>query len=85
MPGTTTYSPTLFPPLTTSYILSFQFSSWYPKFASKTLKSTIVSPLGDEFKDYLEQDGVMVPEGADDVCVPCFDICYGREADMIFQ
>jgi hypothetical protein len=73
MPSASTYTPTLFPPQTTTYILSFQFSSWYPRFASKSIKSTVIRPLPEgekeEFREWLEMDGVVVPEGADDVCV----------------
>lgn len=62
-------SPTLYPPQTSEYILSFQFSSWYPRFATKSVKSTIIRPLDAAFRDYLDSDGVFVPEGSDDVFV----------------
>ncbi|KAF8158343.1 D123-domain-containing protein [Crassisporium funariophilum] len=58
--------PKLFPALSSSYILAFQFSSWYPAFARHTIKSTIIRPLSDEFREYLDADGVFVPEGSED-------------------
>jgi hypothetical protein len=63
----------LFPEQTASYILQFQFSAWYPKFSSLSIKSTIIRPLDQNFKEYLESDGVFVPEGSEDllVCFPC--------------
>ncbi|KAI0802046.1 D123-domain-containing protein [Irpex lacteus] len=61
--------PTLFPSLTPSGLLAFQFSSWYPRFASKSIKSTIIKPLGPEFHDYLRSDGVFLPEGSEDLSV----------------
>jgi len=61
--------PPLFPPQTSSYILSFQFSSWYPHFSDHSIKSTIIRPLAQEFRDYLDADGVFVPEGSEDVLV----------------
>ena len=60
---------TLFPTLTVPYILAFQFSSWYPQFAKLSLKSTIIKPLSQQFCDYLDADGVFVPEGSEDVLV----------------
>ncbi|TFK40581.1 D123-domain-containing protein, partial [Crucibulum laeve] len=57
----------LFPTQTPSYILSFQFSSWYATFANATIKSTIIRPLSKEFHEYLDTDGVFVPEGSEDV------------------
>ncbi|GLB38477.1 putative D123 [Lyophyllum shimeji] len=59
----------LFPPQTPAYILSFQFSSWYPHFSRHSIKSTIIRPLTQEFRDYLDADGVFVPEGSEDVPV----------------
>jgi hypothetical protein len=60
---------TLFPALTHDYILAFQFSSWYPTFAAHSIKSTIIRPLSTEFREYLDADGVFVPEGSEDACV----------------
>ncbi|RDB17939.1 hypothetical protein Hypma_000901 [Hypsizygus marmoreus] len=60
-------SSSLFPPQTPSYILSFQFSSWYPHFSSRSIKSTIIRPLSREFHAYLDADGVFVPEGSEDI------------------
>lgn len=59
----------LFPLQTPSYILSFQFSSWYPAFSDVSIKSTVIRPLSDEFKQYLESESVFVPEGSEDACV----------------
>ncbi|KAH9927047.1 D123-domain-containing protein [Amylocystis lapponica] len=58
---------TLFPELTRDSLLAFQFSSWYPRFASLSIKSSIIRPLSQDFRDYLDSDGVFVPEGAEDV------------------
>ncbi|KAF8957242.1 D123-domain-containing protein [Flammula alnicola] len=57
---------TLFPAATQSYILAFQFSSWYPTFAKHSIKSTVIRPLSDDFREYLNADGVFVPEGSED-------------------
>ncbi|KAF9468578.1 D123-domain-containing protein [Collybia nuda] len=57
----------IFPKLSSSYILSFQFSSWYTIFANVSIKSTIIRPLSQEFRDYLDADGVFIPEGSEDV------------------
>lgn len=65
-------TPTLFPPITSDYILSFQFSSWYPKFQRSSIRSKIIHPLSHEFQEYLDSDGVMVPEGSEDVFVYIF-------------
>ncbi|KAF4583625.1 Cell division cycle protein 123 [Pleurotus pulmonarius] len=59
----------LFPDLSKDAILSFQFSSWYPKFAHLSIKSTFIRPLSHDFEEYLNADGVFVPEGSDDVPV----------------
>lgn len=61
--------PALFPVLTSESLLAFQFSSWYPRFSSLSIKSTIIRPLSQEFLEYLDSDGVFVPEGAEDVSV----------------
>ncbi|KAG6811627.1 hypothetical protein H0H92_006496 [Tricholoma furcatifolium] len=58
-------SSNIFPPQTTAFILSFQLSSWYPHFSALTFKSTIIRPLSQEFRDYLDSDGVFVPEGSE--------------------
>ncbi|KAG8852107.1 hypothetical protein FRB96_008908 [Tulasnella sp. 330] len=58
-----------FPPLTRSTVLAFQCSSWYAAFAPITVKSTIVRPLPEEFRQYLESDGVTIPAGAEDTFV----------------
>ncbi|KAI6119972.1 D123-domain-containing protein [Pisolithus croceorrhizus] len=58
-----------FPCLTPDYILAFQFSNWYPSFTRVSPKSTIIRPLGEDFKHYLESDSIFVPEGSEDVVV----------------
>ncbi|KAJ7212158.1 D123-domain-containing protein [Mycena pura] len=55
------------PALSSSDILRFQFSSWYPMFSSISIKSTVIRPLPQNFIDYLHSDGVHVPEGSDDL------------------
>jgi hypothetical protein len=56
----------IFPPLTHDYILAFQFSSWFRRFSpSVTIRSIIIRPLPNDFKEYLDADGVFVPTGAD--------------------
>jgi len=59
-------SSSIFPQFNASYILAFQFSSWFPAFSSMSIRSTIIRPLDQEFKNYLESDGVFVPEGSED-------------------
>ncbi|KAK0202553.1 D123-domain-containing protein [Desarmillaria ectypa] len=58
---------TALPPLSAAYILSFQFSSWYPLFSSKTIKSTIIKQFPPDFVEYLDSDGVIVPEGSENL------------------
>jgi len=58
---------TLFPAITPTYLLSFQFSSWYPTFSHLSIKSTIIRPLAQDFREYLDSDGVFVPEGSEDL------------------
>ncbi|KAH9847887.1 D123-domain-containing protein [Lenzites betulinus] len=60
-------TPTLFPPHTSEGLLAFQFSSWYPRFADQSIKSTVIRPLSPAFRAYLDSDGVFVPEGAEDL------------------
>lgn len=61
---------TLFPCTSRSYIESCQFSSWYPTFSNVSPKAVVIRPLSDEFRAYLDEDGVMVPEGSDDWYAP---------------
>ncbi|KAI0688928.1 D123-domain-containing protein [Earliella scabrosa] len=64
-------APVAIPPVLPLYgpdaIRAFQFSSWYPRFATHTIKSTVVRPLSSAFRDYLDSDGVFVPDGAEDL------------------
>ncbi|EGO23664.1 hypothetical protein SERLADRAFT_391921 [Serpula lacrymans var. lacrymans S7.9] len=55
----------IFPALTSSTVLAFQFSSWYPIFAKSSIKSTIIRPLSDVFRVYLDTDGIYIPEGSE--------------------
>lgn len=71
-------SPTLFPTLTPEYILSFQFSSWFPKFSNYSMQSTIIRPLSDEFCEYLASDGVVVPDGSEDLFVWFFVVAWTK-------
>jgi D123 len=59
---------TTWPTLTKKDVIAFQFSSWYPTFSSLSIKSTVL-PLADDFKAYLEADGVFVPVGSENLCV----------------
>lgn len=59
----------VFPPLSRQDVLAFQFSSWYPAFASLSIKTTVVRPLPASFRAYLDADGVFLPLGSDDVFV----------------
>ncbi|KAL5014585.1 hypothetical protein ScPMuIL_008855 [Solemya velum] len=52
-----------------SSVLNCSFSSWYNQFKSNTIKSVII-PIPPEFVDYLNADGVVLPEGA---AAPCDD------------
>ncbi|GBE85182.1 D123-domain-containing protein [Sparassis latifolia] len=63
----TSETDALFPILTLESVLAFQFSAWYPRFSSLSIKSTVIRPLTQEFRDYLDSDGVFVPEGAEDL------------------
>ncbi|XP_069141459.1 cell division cycle protein 123 homolog [Argopecten irradians] len=45
----------------TQDVLNCVFSAWYPKFKDITIKSHIL-PLPKEFLDYLQADGVVLPE-----------------------
>ncbi|KAI9058194.1 D123-domain-containing protein [Trametes sanguinea] len=60
-------TPPLFPTYSPDSVLAFQFSSWYPRFSSHSIKSTVIRPLSAAFREYLDSDGVFVPEGAEDL------------------
>lgn len=70
-------NPAWFPPQTRSYILSFQFSHWYPLFLKHTIKSTIIRPVPAGFQEYLTSDGIFVPEGAEDKSVLSYVLPIG--------
>src|ERR1700733_9642895 len=61
--------PPLLPEQTPEYLLSFQFSQWYPKFTRQTIKSSIIRPLDPDFCEYLRADGIFVPQGSEDMFV----------------
>ncbi|KAH9889813.1 D123-domain-containing protein [Cubamyces lactineus] len=61
------HTPPLFPSHSPEALLAFQFSSWYPRFSAHSIKSTVIRPLSPAFREYLDSDGVFVPEGAEDV------------------
>lgn len=65
----TAMADTMFPPQAPAYILNFQFSSWYPRFSSVSIKSTIIKPLPEDFADYMNEDSIFLPEGSEDMCV----------------
>ncbi|KAF8501097.1 D123-domain-containing protein [Russula emetica] len=54
------------PILSREDVIAFQFSSWFPTFSSLSIKSTII-PLTDDFRSYLEADGVFVPTGSENL------------------
>ena len=60
--------PSTWPILSKEAVVAFQFSSWFPTFSSLSIKSTVI-PLTDEFRSYLESDGVFVPTGSENLCV----------------
>ncbi len=71
----------LFPLATKDYVLSFQFSSWYPLFTKHTIKSNIIHPLSSDFWEYLDSDGVFVPEGSENAFV--FDFILHEMSDQL--
>lgn len=56
----------VFPPLHKSDVLACQFSSWYPRFKRHAPKATIIKPIPheEELLEYLESDGLFLPEGS---------------------
>ncbi|CAE6470887.1 unnamed protein product [Rhizoctonia solani] len=56
----------IFPSLCRTDVLACQTSKWYSAFQHKTIKATIITGLGEEFRAYLESDGLIIPEGAED-------------------
>lgn len=49
-------------PITKENLKNCAFSSWYSKFKGHTPKAEIINPLPKEFIQYLEQDGIKLPE-----------------------
>ncbi|KAG8944066.1 hypothetical protein FRC04_002206 [Tulasnella sp. 424] len=56
-----------FPPLTKATVLAFQTSSWLDVFSSVTIKTSIIRPLPADFRQYLESDGITIPEGSENL------------------
>lgn len=58
---------TLFPRLYRADVLACQITSaWYPTFENKMIKITIILDLGEDFRAYLESDGIVILDGAED-------------------
>ncbi|GAA5913637.1 cell proliferation protein CDC123 [Sporobolomyces salmoneus] len=66
MADMSTAEPLPFPPLHRSDVLACQFSSWYPRFKRHAPKATIIRPIPheEELLEYLESDGLFLPEGS---------------------
>ncbi|KAL1921832.1 uncharacterized protein VTP21DRAFT_10474 [Calcarisporiella thermophila] len=60
-PAPTPINSGTFPLLTREDVLNCSFSSWYGKFRRITIKSKII-PLPEDFVEYLNADGVFVPQ-----------------------
>lgn len=58
------------PLCTEQHVLNCQFSQWYPIFKHCTPRSVIIE-LGEEVVEYLQEDGVLLPQG--------FEISCGKE------
>ncbi|GAA5945062.1 cell proliferation protein CDC123 [Sporobolomyces koalae] len=58
--------PSALPPLYMADVTACQFSSWYPRFKRHAPKATIIRPIPheDELLEYLESDGLFLPEGS---------------------
>lgn len=56
------------PILSREDVIAFQFSRWFPTFSFLSIKSTVI-PLADDFRSYLEADGLFVPTGSENLCV----------------
>jgi hypothetical protein len=61
----------IWPILSREDVITFQFSTWFSTFSSLSIKSTVI-PLEDEFRSYLEADGVFVPTGSENLSVHRF-------------
>ncbi|GAA95054.1 uncharacterized protein L969DRAFT_95970 [Mixia osmundae IAM 14324] len=55
-----------FPRLTRADVLQCQFSAWYPDFRRLSPKATVVR-LPEDFRRWLESDGLILPEGSGDI------------------
>jgi len=53
-----------FPPLSRADVLACVFSAWYPTFRKHSPKASVIKPLTSEFVEYLQSDGVFLPEGS---------------------
>lgn len=56
------------PILSREDVIAFQFSRWFSTFSFLSIKSTVI-PLADDFRSYLEADGLFVPTGSENLCV----------------
>ncbi|GAA6062768.1 hypothetical protein JCM10212_006881 [Sporobolomyces blumeae] len=58
--------PRVFPPLYKRDVLACQFSAWYPLFKRHSPKATVLRPIPqeEELLEYLESDGLFLPEGS---------------------
>ncbi|GAA6023520.1 hypothetical protein JCM8202_002664 [Rhodotorula sphaerocarpa] len=65
-PGGAASSDAVFPPLLKSDVLACQFSHWYPRFRRCAPKATVIRPLPEDepLVDFLEADGLFLPEGS---------------------
>lgn len=52
------------------HIMACQFSAWYPSFSDVAFKSRVI-PLPAAFLEFLQQDGVFLPEGSHAVSIAC--------------
>lgn len=55
------------PLCTEQHVLNCQFSQWYPIFKHCTPRSVIIE-LGEEVVQYLQEDGVLLPQGFEISC-----------------
>lgn len=61
--GTTAPNDSAFPPLTRSTVLACAVQSWLPRFRRCTPKTTVIA-LPPDFFDYLDADGIFIPDGS---------------------
>ncbi|KAJ1985172.1 hypothetical protein H4R33_004136 [Dimargaris cristalligena] len=54
------------PRVTKDDILKCSFSQWYPLFRAHTIRSKIIQPIPQDLLDYLHQDGILLPNSAEE-------------------